>query len=351
MNNTNILIISGTPSNAKLISKIEPLVKLKSVNKIYLVRKDLLDYPKVISYYAPKLLRTTLLTRELFRIIISIYLIIFKKINLIIGIHYAMHCIYSAFLGIIFKIKYIFLIIEDPKLYKNNKLFLFLARRSCFIGVRGKKSKEFLINKGISNIFIPPNVFDFKRVKPNKIKTKKYDLIFIGDFVKEKRVDIFVKVISKLKKYFPDVKTIVLGRGPLKYKTKLLINKYNLQNNIYLAGYKKDVFKYINMSRILISTSETEGFPMVIIEAMSLELPCIVPNIGNITDVTINNRNSLVVKPLSISEYTKACRKLLNSSVLYNKLSKNAFKIRQEKKQEYSLENSMKLWEDAIKSI
>ena len=332
-NKKNILIIAKL-SDAKLLSKLEPLTKVESVGSIYLVRKTPLSNSKIKSYYPPKSLRFFPFV-EMYRIAAILYLLLTKKIDLIIGIHFILHGIYAGIFGALFNKKYILLFTENPGLHGKGMLYRFLLKWAFRVGVRGSKSRELVTEAGADpkKVFIPHNVFSFEAGGGRQNSKKEYDLIFVGNFVKDKRPDIFVNAV-------------MLGDGVLRREVRDLIAKYNLQENISTLGWKNNVLDYLGKSKILVLTSETEGLPSVLIEALNLGIPCVVSNVGDVADLAVDNVNSLVVQSLNPEEFSLACHKLLTDNDLYQRLSQNARKITSEKKYEYSIENLVNIWEE-----
>ncbi len=100
------------------------------------------------------------------------------------------------------------------------------------------------------------------------------DTIFItvGRLDKLKNIGVIIKSFRKLphKK-----KLLVLGEGPEKNNLQNLIQKYNLNKQVFLLGKKKNVYKYLNLADYFIFASQAEGFPNVLIEAMACNLPII----------------------------------------------------------------------------
>ena len=67
----------------------------------------------------------------------------------------------------------------------------------------------------------------------------------------------------------------ILGDGPLRKKMELKVKNLNLEKNIKFLGFKKDTSYYLKRSDLLINTSYFEGFPNVVIEALSYSVPVI----------------------------------------------------------------------------
>jgi len=87
---------------------------------------------------------------------------------------------------------------------------------------------------------------------------------------------------------------------------------------------------------------------MVVVEALSCGCPCVVSDVGDIRDIAVHERNSLVVDPLNVNEFSNACQRLLTDHELYKNLSQGARDIRKEKSEEFSLQYARGLWEKIL---
>ena len=112
-------------------------------------------------------------------------------------------------------------------------------------------------------------------------------IINVGRLVKSKGQWWLIRVFSKLKEKFSDLKLVILGDGDLKsYLISLAEdlgmkvyawNRNILNDNydIYFLGYQKNPFKFISRAKIFILTSLWEGFPNALVEAMACGVPVI----------------------------------------------------------------------------
>ena len=353
----NILIIAGM-SDKKLTSKLKPIVNSDFVEKIYLVRRyPLLLSQKIICYYPPKILRINTVTSELYRLAVIIYLCIFKRVDVIMGMYLILHGIFAGITGKLLKKTIIQNLLGSDlhKALKNNVLFKFIQKADIVI-TRGANTKETLINKGIdeNKIFCIPNLFNFDKIPlVSNRKTFIYDLIYLGNLVKVKRIDILLNALNILKHNYnyKDIKIALIGEGRLKKSLINMAKDLDLNDNVHFLGYQKNIYSFLNKSKIFIMTSEYEGLPMAMIEALSYGLPCIMPDVSNITTVAVHNYNSLLASVGDIEGFTEQIDKLLTDENLYKKLSKNAIKIKEEKAYEYSLEHITNIWNEIFKKI
>ncbi|HLF18312.1 MAG TPA: glycosyltransferase [Candidatus Omnitrophota bacterium] len=344
----DILIFAGLAEH-KLISKILPLVNRGDVKRIVLLRINPLAHEKVTCVTPPGVLRWCQFLSYVYLFFAALMVNFRCRFSYAIGIHFWPHALLALLVGKIFNRKFVMVLAEEPGYWRNNRLFNYAVRSAYRVGVRGKASREYLLQQGAESgkIFIPPNVFAFSR-QAGKESERQYDIIFIGSFTKVKRLDIFLDVIEDLRKRMSDVRVLIVGEGPVESEIKKFINEKSLQRQVTVAGYQRDIYSCLNGSKVFLLTSESEGLPMAVVEAMSAGLPCVVPAVGDITDVARHEDNALVVEPLNVRAFSEACYRLLSDRQFYAKLSENARKIAQEKKDEYSLTGAMGVWEDVL---
>jgi glycosyltransferase involved in cell wall biosynthesis len=150
------------------------------------------------------------------------------------------------------------------------------------------------------NLLIKKKIFDVKKIKllkdpvinnKNIINKKKEiidDLYVNGDFylsvgrlTKQKNFSFLIQNFAKNLQKFKIKKLIIIGTGEENQNLSKLILDYNVQNNIFLLGFKKNIYKYLTKCAALISTSNYEDPGFAIIEACYLKkkiISSIVPN-------------------------------------------------------------------------
>ncbi|AAB99063.1 capsular polysaccharide biosynthsis protein M [Methanocaldococcus jannaschii DSM 2661] len=132
---------------------------------------------------------------------------------------------------------------------------------------------------------IVPNVYEIDKLQQlsNEPLEKQYRNIFkdsfvfinIGRLTEQKGQWFLIRSFKRVTEKYPNAKLIILGDGELKNKLQELINKLNLQNNVYLLGMQKNPFKFLKHSNCFVFSSLWEGLPNTVIEALSLNLPVI----------------------------------------------------------------------------
>lgn len=100
-------------------------------------------------------------------------------------------------------------------------------------------------------------------------------LLCIGELNKNKNQSTIIEAVAEVIKYFPEIKLLLAGNGPLEMELKNLTNSLNLLNNVDFLGYRTDLEKYINVSDLVISASIREGLGLNVLEGMLCRKPVI----------------------------------------------------------------------------
>ena len=86
-----------------------------------------------------------------------------------------------------------------------------------------------------------------------------------------------IKSVFLVKKTIPDVKLMLIGAGDFNEYRKLA-GKLGIENDILFTGVQKNPIALLARADVYALTSESEGFPNALIEAMAVGLPCVSVN-------------------------------------------------------------------------
>ena len=340
----NIIVFCGL-NESKVRAKLYPLILSNQIDRIYLIRDNKISLPKVSSIYVPQNFKSIPFLKLIYKFLLGIYFSITKDVKLVLGIYLTPHGILSLITGKLFNNKTILSLIgtDINKVLPNSYILKLLVQSYDLVTVTGKQTKSSLFNFGISDkkIRILPSVISMNKFYPTKV-IKKYDLIFIGNLTRNKRLDLVLKSISLSQL---DINIVILGEGPLGKDYKLLSKELGLASRTHFLGYIDNISDYINQSRALVLASENEGMPQCVMEAMACGLPCILPNINDLRFVAKNNVNCLTFKSLDYNDLTIKIEKLITDQILYNKLSSNA---RQSVVNDFSIANGLDIWDSIL---
>lgn len=115
-----------------------------------------------------------------------------------------------------------------------------------------------------------------------------FNICFIGRFSPVKRVDLFYDLAKSVLTSEPNLNIhfYMMGDGPLWEQYRELVSKDKLEKNIHLTGFVENTASYLKNMSLLIFTSDHEGLPMTLLEAMTLSVPVLARNnlitVGNV---------------------------------------------------------------------
>ena len=113
-------------------------------------------------------------------------------------------------------------------------------------------------------------------LKVNSINTKKREkiddkflkieyILSIGRLTRQKNFLLLINAFGEIIKRYPNLKLIILGEGEDRSKIEKLIENLNLTENVFLEGYKKNIFNYLYNCECYVSSSlyEDPGFSLI----------------------------------------------------------------------------------------
>lgn len=156
---------------------------------------------------------------------------------------------------------------------------------------------------------------------------KKYDIAFLGRLTEAKAPEVFVDIISQVKKQNKNIKAIMIGDGELRGKVETEIEKFNLNDNIDLVGFQKNPYTFLVQSKILCMPSKWEGFGLAAVEALAYKLPVVASQVGGLKNIINDSCGKLCS---NVYEFVDELLKLLNENEYYNNKRVGAYKRAQE---------------------
>lgn len=329
-----------------------PLINNDTINKILLFRNDKIDEIDKIHNISNKYLNQSILI-EIIKFVKMVFTIN-GDTKLLIGFYEIPHGLYAVLIGKIKNIPSVVCFlsnIEYKKVRKGFRLWLtlWILKKANYVTVTGSVSREKLIKKGIdgNKILILPNPVNTEINKPLDM-LKKFDIITLTNLLPEKRIDILIKCIEKLKHFYPNIQVGIAGVGPEYGKLILLVNELELQNNIHFMGFVENASEFYNLGKIFVLTSESEGLPRTILEAMACGIPCLTVRVGDVADVVIDSVNGFVLSNNIYDSFNEKVSILLRNKILYNEFSVNSRKTVVDK---YGYDARFEFWDNFINNI
>lgn len=194
-------------------------------------------------------------------------------------------------------------------------------------GARTCYSKK--IQKKSSIILNPVNLDKI----PNRTKDEiNYsEIVSVGRLEPQKNQELLIDAFSMVSKTHEDVVLKIYGEGSLKNKLQNKIDVLGLTERVFLMGAKSDVLEWIKESFCFVLSSDFEGLPNSLIEAMCIGIPCISTDCspGGARELLRNDRG-IVVPCGNKEELAEAINIYLEKKDIAMKYGEEAFGLRRE---------------------
>ena len=132
-------------------------------------------------------------------------------------------------------------------------------------------------------------------------------ILVLAELNRNKNHIQIIKAIKQISEEYPNIKVLFAGRGNLEEELKEKINKFNLQNNIKLIGYRRDVKEILKCSNSVGLFSIREGLGKCILEGMLTDNIIIATETRGPKELINNGENGFLVK---VGDYKETAEKI-----------------------------------------
>ncbi len=151
--------------------------------------------------------------------------------------------------------------------------------------------------------------------------------IAVGRLNREKHFDALIKAWRIVADKYPDwTLDIWGGNGPLYETLKSLIVNLQLENQVFLRGETPDISTKMAESSLIVSTSVTEGMPLVLLEALSAGLPIVTFNyMYGADEIVTEGENGFIVEEDDLNALAERIGRLITDENLRKNMGENAY--------------------------
>ncbi|MGH2370897.1 MAG: glycosyltransferase family 4 protein, partial [Chloroflexota bacterium] len=135
----------------------------------------------------------------------------------------------------------------------------------------------------------------------------------IGRLVPIKRVDIFLAAAARILAAAPDARFVLVGDGELRGELEALAARPPLAGHVHFLGWRgpADLPGLFADLDAVVLTSDNEGMPTTIIEAMAAARPVVATDVGGVRSLVTDGETGLLVPPGDPAAVADACLRLL----------------------------------------
>ena len=263
------------------------------------------------------------------------------------------------------------------------KMLRYIIKKSDLIASVSRVGEEYLKEnysaKNVKTIYNPQILKDIKqksKLKITEFSNNNFEgkvIANVGRLSGQKGQWHLIRAFSEVLKSREDAKLIIIGRGDLEERLRVLTKKLGIEKNVIFTGFNSNPYKFLSKTDLYVSTSIHEGLPMTYIEAMSLGIPIIstdcisgpreiiapdkfgeVINYDEIQEhgllvsdfASVDTIDSLVISSEEINLANKI-NSLLDKKEVYKSLSEKA----RERSYDFDYTNIKKIWEIELNTL
>jgi glycosyltransferase involved in cell wall biosynthesis len=167
---------------------------------------------------------------------------------------------------------------NDPYRYARYvKLLVNVLYRKCTMVVcqNDEVKRYFRKHKFRNKLVVLPNPVNFEDIPEERPKHIADEIVTVGRLIEQKNHKLLIDAFKEIKDIYPTYNLKIYGEGPLEEELRQYIKKEKLEDRVFLMGTRKRVMYEVNNSSVFVLSSDFEGFPNVLIEAMATGLPVI----------------------------------------------------------------------------
>ncbi|HSD06130.1 glycosyltransferase family 4 protein [Flavobacterium sp.] len=209
-----------------------------------------------------------------------------------------------------------------------------------FIALSNENLKEWNVKNGL----VIPNPSWIQSEKLSDLKSKK--IIAVARYSYEKGLDRLLLIWKKVIIKHPEWVLEIYGESVIDLKP--IIRDLGLKTNVSLSNPVKNIADKYLSSSLYVMTSRSEGFPMVLLEAMASGLPCVAYDCpAGPRAIIEDKKNGFLIKDGDIDSFVEKLEQLIEDENLRISIGQNAY--RSTKK--YNIEPIMQQWKSLFESL
>ena len=145
------------------------------------------------------------------------------------------------------------------------------------VAVQNGAQKNYILKEMNNKVFVAPNPISKTVIESDD---HFYDrpcrrIIMVGRLAEEKNYGMAVNMMKEIVKTDPEIRLLIYGKGEKEEELKYLAATLSLTDNVLFMGWTDNIIGEMVKSDLFIQTSNHEGQPNALMEAMGLGLPCI----------------------------------------------------------------------------
>lgn len=158
---------------------------------------------------------------------------------------------------------------ENRSIYKRLKVAIAERRADVTVTLTQQDRANWRYARRVETIV------NFSNIKARETGAQRRDILAVGRLNNQKRFDILIDAWRIVSQKHPDRHLDIYGEGEERPTLQARIDSHGLTNIIQLRGNTQDIGSEYASHEFLVMSSQYEGLPLVLIEAMTCGCPCV----------------------------------------------------------------------------
>ncbi|MBI5763505.1 MAG: glycosyltransferase family 4 protein [Planctomycetes bacterium] len=149
-------------------------------------------------------------------------------------------------------------------------------------------------------------------------------ILCVGRVTEAKGADVLLAAFERLAPRFADARLIFVGDGPDMKALRARATAQGLASRVRFAGHQRDRDAFFAEADLCVQLSRRESMSNSVLEAMARGLPCVVTDVGGMTELVVDGQTGFVVSPGDALAATGAIQRLLENADLCRRMGRAA---------------------------
>ena len=214
---------------------------------------------------------------------------------------------------------------------KNRKMFKKYYPHADGYIFQTEDARDYYKAQGIDvkNSVVIPNAINTEFIRPQYKGERRKAIVGAGRLTKQKNFSLLIRAFSEVSKKYPDYTLEIYGEGPLKSGLINEAQALGIAEKVKFQGYVKNLGDRIQDATLFVLSSDFEGMPNALMEAMALGLPVISTDCpaGGSKFLIKNKKNGLLVPTNDVNAMIDAISYILKNSKETKKMAQLAHNV------------------------
>jgi GalNAc-alpha-(1->4)-GalNAc-alpha-(1->3)-diNAcBac-PP-undecaprenol alpha-1,4-N-acetyl-D-galactosaminyltransferase len=227
--------------------------------------------------------------------------------------------------------------------------------RSCLypladrVVVLNESCKDYFSDYIKKKIAVIPNAVPEVCLSPDEAEqspevTSHNAIVTLGRLVPQKRFDLLLRAFSAISRKINN-NLIIVGEGPLRGELEALSRGLGLSGRVKFTGLMRRPWAFLKDAEFFVMSSEFEGFPMTLLEAMACGVPVISFDCRTGPGEIIRDGiDGILVPPLDVGRLADEMERLATDHSTRQLMAKRALEVRER----FSTDTVMAEWESLV---